>query len=80
MWTWTGIDPTVATTPAEVEAKARHWIGCGTKLVWVVDAVRQTIAVYRTGGERLMIAIEGTLDGGDVLPDFSATLREIFEC
>lgn len=66
--------------PAEIEAKARHWIGCGTKLVWVVDAMRQTIAVYHAGGERHSITIEGTLDGGEVLPEFSATLRDIFEC
>jgi Uma2 family endonuclease len=64
----------------EVEAKARHWIGCGAKLVWVVDGEKKTITVYAAGGERRTITIENQLDGGDVLPNFTATLREIFKC
>jgi Uma2 family endonuclease len=65
---------------SEVEAKARHWIGCGSRLVWVVDGVKQSVTVYVAGGERRTITIENQLDGGDVLPGFTATLREIFEC
>jgi Uma2 family endonuclease len=65
---------------AEVEAKARHWVGCGAKLVWVVDGAKQTITIYAAGGERRTITVENQLDGGDVLPGFTATLREIFEC
>lgn len=66
--------------PAEVEAKARHWIGCGASLVWVVNGTEKTVDVYAVGRERRTISLDGQLDGGDVLPGFTATLREIFEC
>lgn len=66
--------------PSEVEAKARHWIGCGASLVWVVNGVKKTVDVYSAGRERRTILLDGQLDGGEVLPGFIATLREIFEC
>lgn len=66
--------------PSEIEAKARHWIGCGARMVWVIDGSKQTVNVYRGAGERCTISLEGSLDGGDVLPGFTASLREIFEC
>lgn len=65
--------------PAEIEAKARHWIGCGARVVWVVHKAKTTVTIYRGGGERTALSLDDTLDGGDVLPGFTCPVRRVFK-
>ncbi|MEX2188713.1 MAG: Uma2 family endonuclease [Pirellulales bacterium] len=64
---------------SDVEAKARHWIGCGARVVWVVHGAKKTVTVYLAGGKRSTLVSNETLDGGDVLPGFACDVRRIFE-
>lgn len=57
--------------------KADYYLANGARMVWLVFTGRQQIEVHRPG--RLeAIAIDGALEGGDVLPGFRAPARDIF--
>jgi Uma2 family endonuclease len=64
------------------QRKALKYLSFGTRLVWVVYPDDQTVDVYRPAeGESATIqvfGVEDTLDGGDVLPGFSLSVRDIF--
>ena len=58
--------------------KLRFYLLHGVRLVWVVDAVAETVTVYTPGAADERILRPGdTLDGGDVLPGFTAPVAEI---
>ena len=59
-------------------AKLRFYLLHGVRLVWVVDPLRETITVYTPddADERVLRAGDA-LDGGEVLPGFSASVTEI---
>jgi Uma2 family endonuclease len=63
--------------PAEVLSKVADWLRAGTKLVWVVDARRSAVRVYRSDGTETALSAEQSLDGEDVLPGFSCPIGEI---
>jgi len=64
--------------PAEVLAKVADWLAAGTKLVWVVDPARSEARVYRQDGSLAVVHAHESLDGEDVLPDFSCPLVQVF--
>jgi Uma2 family endonuclease len=48
-------------------------------MVWVVNPRAKSIAIYKAGSELITRLTEtGTLTGGDLLPDFSVPVRDIF--
>jgi Uma2 family endonuclease len=58
--------------------KLRFYLLHGVRLVWVVDPDAETITVYIPGTADERILRPGdTLDGGDVLPGFTAPVAEI---
>ena len=63
--------------PGEVLSKVGAWLSAGTKLVWVVDPDRAEVRVYRPDGSATIIHGDGSLDGEDVLPGFTCSVREI---
>ena len=63
----------------EMGAKAWLWLQRGTPLVWVVWPKRREVDVWTPGQESpVTLSIDGTLDGGDVLPGFTYTLADLF--
>lgn len=64
--------------PGEVLAKVGEWLNAGTRLVWVVDALRRHIRVYREDGSQSLVAGSERLDGEDVVPGFSCAVDAIF--
>ncbi|SRR5579883_2235348 len=65
-------------TAAEMLRKCREYFAAGARLVWLIDPVARTVAVY-TAPERWTVLDESqTLDGGDVLPGFILPLRDLF--
>jgi Uma2 family endonuclease len=50
----------------------------GVRMVWVVNPMERTIRVYRPGEDSRLLGAGDVLDGGDVLPGFSAPIDEIF--
>ncbi len=62
---------------SEVEAKAEAWLSAGVQVVLVVDPQSSSIRVYRSLAQILVIR-DGLLDLGDILPDFTLDVVELF--
>jgi Uma2 family endonuclease len=65
-------------TADEINKKAQLFFKAGTRLLWVVYPRTETIHVYRTASEIIILDIDDTLDGGNVLPGFAVPVKEIF--
>ena len=61
-----------------VVAKVSDWLSAGTKLVWVVDPLREQVVVYRADGTVSVLALGDTLSGEEILPGFAFPLQELF--
>ena len=57
--------------------KALLYLANGTRMVWIVYSTRQIVEVL-TATERQLLTIDDMLPGGDMLPGFSAPVRELF--
>lgn len=62
-----------------MHAKAREYVAAGSRLVWLVWPKTQSVTVYVSGIEPREYGANETLDGGDVLPNFSAPVRDLFD-
>jgi Uma2 family endonuclease len=62
----------------QVATKIGEFLECGVSLVWIVDPERRTVVVYRSLTDTTTLIDTGTIDGGDVLPGFSAPVRRFF--
>lgn len=65
-------------TWSEVDAKVSDWLGSGVRMVILIDPAKQRASIHRPGGEILRLAIEGTIDGGEVVPGWTLALRDLF--
>ena len=51
----------------------------GTRLVWVLYPFTRTVTVYRSPEDAQQLAEGDRLDGGEVVPDFSCVVRDVFD-
>jgi Uma2 family endonuclease len=65
-------------TAAEMNRKVREYFQAGVRLVWLVDPRSRTVAVYTTVADAIVLDESHTLDGGEVLPAFSLSVRDVF--
>ena len=63
---------------SEVVAKLEMYLEAGVPLIWLVDPEKMTITVIASGKSTKVLRSGDTLDGGDVLPDFTVPVAEIF--
>ena len=63
--------------PRVMRIKIGNYLKAGTTL-WVVDADTKQVEVYAPGKTVEVVDINGTLDGGDVLPGFKLAVKNIF--
>lgn len=66
-------------TRAEMERKRKEYFLAGTTLVWMVDLERRVVEVYTAPDVFTTLTEDDTLDGGELLPGFSVSVREVFE-
>lgn len=64
-------------TDKEMSDKAGYYLRHGSSMVWIVYPDRRLVEVLTPTMRRLLTA-DGTLDGGEVLPGFSAIVKEVF--
>jgi Uma2 family endonuclease len=64
--------------PGQMREKLREYFNRGVRMVWVVDPVDRTVAVYRSADEGRILHESATLTGEDVLPGFSCKVAELF--
>jgi Uma2 family endonuclease len=68
----------VSNTPAEMNRKRREYFSVGVRLVWIVDPSTRTVNAYTTPDLFTELRGPDTLDGGDVLPGFAISVRDLF--
>jgi Uma2 family endonuclease len=65
--------------PGRVLRKVLFYLAHGVRLVWVVDPKDRAVTVYAPDDfDGRVFKTGDTLDGGDVLPGFSAPVDEVF--
>lgn len=57
--------------------RVEDFLGAGTPLQWVVDPAERMLGVFRPGMPATFAGEDGVLDGGDVVPGFAVTLRDV---
>ncbi len=62
----------------DVFEKVQNWLDAGCAAVWVVDPKAQTVTVYDSARKAAILQSSDSLDGGDLLPGFSAPVAEFF--
>ena len=65
-------------TAAEMERKLRDYFQAGVRLVWYIEPKTRTARAYTAIGEWTEIGPDGSLRGGEVLPDFELPLARLF--
>lgn len=50
----------------------------GVQLVWIVDCVHRSVAVFTSPADHRVLGDADTIDGGSVLPGFYATVASFF--
>jgi Uma2 family endonuclease len=63
---------------SEVNSKVQDWLDAGTVAVLVVDPQTQTVAIHRQPREIQILTRDDTLTLPDLLPEFSLSIKEIF--
>lgn len=67
----------------QMQAKAQFYLTAGVRLVWIAWPSRNEIDVWQPTNRTMpsiILTITDTLSGLDILPDFSAPLKDIFNC
>lgn len=64
---------------SELQEKLEDYRISGTDLVWVPDPVRRTVMVVSQNAPAQFLTEADVLTGGDVLPEFSCAIADIFE-
>jgi Uma2 family endonuclease len=65
-------------TDEKMTRKVREYLACGVRLVWVVDPDERTVTVYTKPGDGTVLWEDAVLTGGEVLPEFTCPLSEVF--
>ncbi|RKU22544.1 Uma2 family endonuclease [Candidatus Poribacteria bacterium] len=65
-------------TYAEVAEKVEEWLTAGCRMVWVINPRRETVEVYRSNEDFIILRGTDTLDGGDVVEGFQCQVQDIF--
>ncbi|HEU4387766.1 MAG TPA: Uma2 family endonuclease [Blastocatellia bacterium] len=66
-------------TYTEVEEKVIEWLEAGAKMFLVLNPRKRTVAVNRPSGQVTVLNEEATLDIDDVVPGFTAAVRDLFD-
>ena len=64
-------------TADEIQRKVENYMKYGTRILWVAYSKTKSVAVHTPQGSTI-VDIDGTLDGGDVLPGFKLELKKVF--
>ena len=65
-------------TKGEMSRKRIEYFHSGVRLVWMVDCVDRSVAVYTSPNSVRILTEEEQIDGGDVLSGFSSPVADFF--
>ncbi len=63
----------------DIIEKALAYLQAGTRLVWVIEPIAQTVTVYRSKSDIKTLTHNDTLTGEDVVEGFSCLVSQLFE-
>lgn len=66
-------------TKSEIQRKIREYLLAGTRLIWVIHPRLESAEVFIAPDKKRRVGKSGTLNGGEVLPGFTLSLKELFE-
>lgn len=66
-------------TRAEMARKRDEYFAAGVKVVWEIDPETRAANVFTAVDRVAPVPVDGFLDGGDILPGFRLSLRELFD-
>jgi Uma2 family endonuclease len=66
-------------TKKEMSRKLQEYFRAGVRLVWYADPKARTVRAYTSPTESVLLREGDTLDGGDVLPGFTLSIRDWFD-
>jgi Uma2 family endonuclease len=66
-------------TKKEIKRKLREYFDVGVRLVWIINTHDRSALVHTSPTRKVKLDESQNLDGGDVLPGFTLSLRELFE-
>jgi len=58
--------------------KRIEYFHSGVKMVWIVDCVDLSVAIYTSPDAARVLTEDQTIDGGEVLPEFSCLVADFF--
>jgi Uma2 family endonuclease len=61
-----------------MQAKMRHYLTRGVRMVWLIDPTDRSVTVYRSLDSGKIVLESATLSGEDVLPGFSIPVARLF--
>ena len=65
-------------TPRELEMRRKDFFQAGVMLHWEIDAENRTAIAYTDWDVGTPIAQDGKLDGGEILPGFCISIKDVF--
>ena len=65
-------------TYKQMREKADYYLQNGTKLVWLVYPEKRIVEVY-TNEQQDILTLEDRLTGGELLPEFELSVKDIFD-
>ena len=66
-------------TREEMNRKLGEYFAAGTRLVWYVYPISKEIHVFTSSDQSQVLSQDQTLSGGDVLPNFTLPIAQLFE-
>jgi Uma2 family endonuclease len=66
-------------SPSYMADRVAMWLSHGVRLVWAVYPGSRTVAAHPSAGPTLIYTENDELDGGDVLPEFRCSVRDILD-
>jgi len=65
-------------TATDMEVKIREWFTFGVRLVWVAYPSVRRVHIFTAPDQLKILEVGDAIDGGDVLPGFSAQVGDFF--
>ena len=65
-------------TYTEVAEKVDEWLNAGCAMVWVINPRRETVEVYKSPEDIIVLHGDDVLEGGDVIEGFQCPVKDLF--
>jgi len=62
----------------DIERKVEEYFKAGVKEVWVVSPDTRTVRVQKLDGKGMVLRVNDSIGGGDLLPGFSCAVKDFF--